>query len=78
MASGWYWAEGGAAFYLHVTPGRDSAPLDVLGVLAGDADGEPVRWLQAVARASEIGGETYYNVKRVAGADDTAEGEQPG
>ncbi len=78
LAGKWYWAEGDVAFYLHITPGRDSALLDVLGVVAGYADGESVRLLQAVAHASEIDGETYYNVKRVAGADDTAEGEQPG
>ena len=74
----WVWAEKEGAHYLHIAPRADSALLDVLSVGVGYQEGDPVRWLRAVAHASAIDGETYYNVKRVAGLDYTADGEQPG
>ena len=74
----WYWGEEDGAYYFHITPRKDSAALDFLGVGVGYGEGNPVRWLQAVVHASDIDGVTYYSAKRVAGADYTAEGEQPG
>ena len=84
LVGNWYWAdkEGGwyLRWYLHIAPRKETATLEVIGIGVGYKDGDPVRWIRAIAHASEIDGETYYNVQRVAGAgfDYTAEGERPG
>ena len=67
-------------FYLHISPRKETAYLDVVGIFAGFGESDPVRWIRATAHASKIDGRTYYNVQRVAGAgvDYTAPGEGPG
>ncbi len=82
----WYSNSMDGATYLHIRqqrrPQRGTTFLDVVGI--GEDwkiwATEDVLWLRATAYASEIDGQTYYNVKRVAGAsfDYTAEGETPG
>ena len=77
----WYCADGEKeATYLHISPQKETAFLDVVGITAVYNEADPVRWIRATAHASEIDGQTYYNVKRVAGAgfDYTAPGESPG
>ncbi len=80
LAGIWYSTKGGEAIYLHISPRKETALLDVVGIWAVYRESDPVRWLRATAHASEIDGVTYYNVKRVAGAgfDYTAPGESPG
>ncbi len=80
LAGIWYATDGEGAWYLHISPRKKTALLDVVGISAVFKGGNPVRWLRATAHASEIDGVTYYNVKRVAGAgfDYTAPGESPG
>ena len=80
LAGIWYATDGEGAWYLHISPRKKTALLDVVGISAVFKEGDPVRWLRATAHASEIDGVTYYNVKRVAGAgfDYTAPGEGPG
>ena len=80
LPGNWYYAEKDGAFYLHIAPRDEGALLDVVGAGVGYDDDDPVRWIKAAAHASVIGGETYYNVIRVAGAgfDYTAVGEAPG
>ncbi len=80
LAGIWYWTDGEGAWYLHISPRKETALLDVVGIGAVFKESDPVRWLRATAHASEIDGVTYYNVKRVAGAgfDYTAPGESPG
>ncbi len=80
LAGIWYWTDGEGAWYLHISPRKETALLDVVGIGAVFKESDPVRWLRATAHASEIDGVTYYNVKRVAGAgfDYTAPGEGPG
>lgn len=80
LAGIWYWTDGEGAWYLHISPRKETALLDVVGIGAVFTESDPVRWLRATAHASEIDGVTYYNVKRVAGAgaDYTAPGESPG
>ena len=75
----WYATDGQEAIYLHISPRKETAYLDVVG-MAVFKKGDPVRWLRARAHASEIDGQTYYNVQRFAGAgfDYTAPGESPG
>jgi len=79
----WAWSTAQGAVYLHIAPCEDSAALDVVAIIVDPeswGEEEPVRWLRASAHASEIDGETIYNVRRVAGAagDYTAPGESPG
>ncbi|MCH8197490.1 MAG: hypothetical protein IH904_05355 [Proteobacteria bacterium] len=76
----WYSISRTLAIYLHISRRKETAYLDVVGFAAVYKKADPVRWLRARAHASEIDGETYYNVKRVAGAgfDYTAPGESPG
>ena len=76
----WYWTDGKTAWYLHIAPQKETASLDVVAIAAAAKENDPVRWLKATAHASEIDGETFYNVKRVAGTgfDYTAPGESPG
>ncbi len=76
----WYRTDGKKAIYLHITPRKETAYLDVVGIFVVYNEADPVLWLRATAHASEIDSETYYNVKRVAGAgfDYTAPGESPG
>ena len=66
--------------YLHISPRKETAYLDVVGIFAGFGESDPVRWIRATAHASKIDGRIYYNVQRVAGAgfDYTALGESPG
>ncbi len=77
----WYTTDGKKeAFYLHISPRKETALLDVVGIDTIFTGGDSVNWLRARAHASEIDGETFYNVKRVAGTgfDYTAPGESPG
>ncbi len=76
----WYAIKGKEAVYLHISPRKETAYLDVVGILAVFRERDPVRWIRATAYASKIDGRTYYNVQRVAGAgvDYTAPGESPG
>ncbi len=76
----WYAIKGKEAVYLHISPRKETAYLDVVGILAVFKESDPVRWIRATAHASKIDGRTYYNVQRVAGAgfDYTALGESPG
>ena len=76
----WYGIDWKEAIYLHIAPQKETAYLDVVGISAVFKKGDPVRWLRARAHASEIDGQTYYNVQRFAGAgfDYTAPGESPG
>ncbi len=74
----WYATDGATALYLHIiAPVKETVFLYVVAISAFAAD---VQWLKAFAYASEIDGQTYYNVKRVAGGaeDYTAPGESPG
>ena len=68
------------AYYIHIAPQKETASLDIVVIGAVFKAGAPVQWLKATAHASEIDGQTYYNVKRVAGAgeDYTTPGETPG
>ncbi len=77
----WYLTDGKkVAYYLHISPRKETAYLDVVGISAVWKEGDPVRRIRATAHASEIDGYTFYNVKRIAGAgfDYTAPGESPG
>ncbi len=76
----WYAIKGKEAVYLHISPRKETAYLDVVGILAVFRERDPVRWIRATAYASKIVGRIYYNVQRVAGAgvDYTALGESPG
>ena len=76
----WYATDGEMAHYLHIAPVKETAYLNVVGIDTSFGGAYSVNWLRARAHASEIDGQTYYNVKRVAGAgfDYTAEGETPG
>ncbi len=76
----WYAPGGETARYLHIAPVEETAYLHVVGIDTSFGLGDSVNWLRVRAHASEIDGQTYYNVKRVAGAglDYTPEGETPG
>ena len=76
----WYAIDGQETIYLHISPRKETAYLDVVGIFAVFRESDPVRWIRATAHASKIDGRTYYNVQRVAGAgvDYTAPGESPG
>lgn len=80
LVGNWYSAEKGGGWYLHIAPRKEAATLEVIGIGFGYKDDDPVRWIKAIAHASELDGRTYYNVKRIAGTGDdyTAEGERPG
>jgi hypothetical protein len=62
--------------FLEIVPRADRAGFDVIGLMMSRAGPKSVQWLRATAYASEIDGEIYYNVKRLAwvGDDYTAEG----
>lgn len=81
---GWWYAlaNGGDLWLwqLRITPGKEPTTLEITAVWIGGKNKEPVTWLRAIAFGSDIDGETYYNVRRVAGAGDdyTAPGERPG
>lgn len=71
---------GGGLNYLHITPAYDKTYLGILGVSADQSYSPLAAWNWSRAHASKIDGQTYYNVKRTAGAgfDYTAPGESPG
>lgn len=79
LVGDWYSIEEGGAWHLRIAPGKDRASLDITGFGVGWSGRNPVRWIRATAHMSEIDGETYYNVKRLAriGDDYTAD-EPPG
>ncbi len=78
LPGNWYFANDRGAVYLQIAPRKEAATLEVIGIRVGYKDDDPVRWIRAIAHASELDGKTYYNVRRVAGAGDdyTAEGER--
>ena len=72
----WYATAGEMVLYLHIAPHKETVSLNVVGIGVFPM----VEWHLAAAYASEIDGQTYYNVKRFAGfgEDYTAPGESPG
>ena len=60
---------------LKIVPRADGGGFDVIGLRTSPGASNSVQWIRAKAYASEIDGEIYYNVKRVAwlGNDYTAE-----
>ena len=86
LVGNWYLIPGkNVTSYLHITPGKETGYLNIIGIIAFNNDDNDyqfgaVRWFRATAYASEIDGQTYYNVKRVSGTGDdyTAPEESPG
>lgn len=78
LTGAWYMYRDDVMIFLYVPERTDGDPFEVLVVMAEHGREPPASWTTAVVDATVLDGETFYNVRRFAGADYSAEGEHPG